>query len=95
MQRLKVVRRTMVQLTLMLPDLNDLMLAEKKAGKPATPGSHQARRHALWDHYLQLRAESEAIRAHLGERRKCSQCCVGMRQRPGCLRLSLLQATAL
>ena len=86
MQRLRAAQKEQLQLAGMLPDLNRLMLAEVTAGKPATPGSHQARLDAVWEHYTQLRAEIAAIQAHLSESHTCSQFCVGMRQCPGCLR---------
>lgn len=52
----------------LLDDLYDLAAAEAAAGKPATPGSHQARRAAVWDYRMRLSRESNAICAHLRER---------------------------
>jgi hypothetical protein len=48
-----------------LHTLFPLAADEAAAGKPATPGSHQARRDAAWAYSMQLSDESNAIFARL------------------------------
>ena len=50
----------------LLETLTDLAAAEEAAGKPASPGIHQACL-AVWDYSMQLANESHAIRARLSE----------------------------
>ena len=66
--RLNEINAESFRTTELLDDtLYELAAAEEAAGKPATPGSYQARRDAVWDYSMRLCDEFNAIQARLSE----------------------------
>ena len=70
--RLDEINDEQLKVNDLLHTLYNLAAAEAAAGKPATPGSYQARRAAVHDYFMQLSYESTAIYARISE---CCTCC--------------------